>query len=89
MATTYDAWLTVTYLDAGTVVVESSIGGQVLSNRQDIASLRTTFDTIGIGIGQAIGTFTVDNIELQLIPEPTSLLLLALGAPLLHRRRRG
>lgn len=47
-----------------------------------------TFDTIGVGLGSNGNNYSIDNVVLQSVPEPSSLTLLGLGALALLRRRR-
>jgi hypothetical protein len=81
----YQARLTLSYLGLTNMMLETSLGGQVLSNRFDTLSVLTNFDAIVIAPTRPLGNFSLDNVSLVLttaIPEPPALALLG-AAPLL------
>ena len=47
-----------------------------------------TLDTLTITMNKGPATYNIDNIVVQTIPEPTTLLLLTLGGLMLRQRKR-
>lgn len=82
----YQARLSLSYLSLTNLMLEASLGGQVLSNRFDTVSVLTNFDAIVISPTRPLGTFALDNVLLAYtpatIPEPATFALLG-AMPLL------
>ncbi len=90
--TNYTATLTLTRTASG-VTLGSSFDGVTLTGA-DTATPFTSFDSLGIFIGTPFGNATtprnnfIDNVQVNVVPEPTSVALLGLGAGLLCLRNR-
>lgn len=74
----------------GTVVVDVTDTGLNPNTNQDEGLFISQFDVLGFGIGSTgvIYDYRLDNINLTLVPEPSSLALLGLSGLVLCRRRR-
>jgi len=90
-ATTYSAMFSITRSGAN-AVLSSTINGITQTGTDTGASAGFNFDQISIFTNSAPvptnATFTVDNVNVTVIPEPSAALLGALGSLALLRRRR-
>jgi hypothetical protein len=91
--TTYTASLSITRSTATSAFVSTTINGFTQSGTDTTSSAsRMSFDTVAILSGSAIvpagNTFTVDNVNVTVVPEPAVTGLGAFGLLLLVRRRR-
>jgi hypothetical protein len=89
--TTYSAVFSITRSGAN-AVLSSTINGVTQSGTDTGASAGFSYDEISIFTGSAVvptsGTFTIDNVNVTVIPEPSAAMLGALGVIGLLRRRR-
>ncbi len=89
--TTYSAIFSITRSGAD-AVLSSTINGITQSGTDVGASAGFSYDEISIFTASttvpASGTFTLDNVNVTVIPEPTAAMLGALGTLALLRRRR-
>ncbi|MEX2382265.1 MAG: PEP-CTERM sorting domain-containing protein [Opitutales bacterium] len=82
---------TLTRLSGGDLGFTVRMDGNLIGSAVDTDPLTGTFDTLYFSKGNISSDFTVDNVQLSVIPEPGTLLLMGItmGAFfLLHRRRR-
>ena len=84
--TLYAASITLDYLAANSMTVTSTFGNSTRSST--VTTPITTFDAVSIFADGANGAVTIDNVLVTVVPEPSSLLLTALGSLCLIRRRR-
>jgi hypothetical protein len=91
--TTYTASLSITRSSSSTAFVSTMINGFTQSGTATgVNASQISFDTVAILSGSAIvpagNTFTVDNVNVTLIPEPAAAVLGGFGLLALFRRRR-
>jgi hypothetical protein len=90
---TYQALFEVTYVSATQVdtlftLTEGATTRFSVAGSQTSGSLVTSFDSVVIKTGAANPTSYIDNVKVEVIPEPGSVALLGLGGLALLRRRR-
>jgi hypothetical protein len=88
--TAYDGSISITNL-GGSYAISSSLGGTSVS-WTDTTPLLTSFNAVSFYVGNtpmgSNGSFTLDNVKVEVIPEPSSLLIAALMPIAFLRRRR-
>jgi hypothetical protein len=88
---THSALYTITRNPDGSLSLSASIdGGSPATGTTGTSPHTYTFNQIGIGGGNANNSYSIDNVLIEVIPEPSAALLTALGALALAgvRRRR-
>ena len=77
--------------NGSSLAISSTLGGNT-QNWTDTSPSATTFDSISFFAGStplgSAGSFTLDNVMVEIIPEPSSLLFAAIAPLALLRRRR-
>ncbi|MFQ3669967.1 MAG: PEP-CTERM sorting domain-containing protein [Verrucomicrobiia bacterium] len=89
-ATTYQAILTLNRLSATELQISGSFNGNSIGTVTDSTSPFFSFSSAFIGTGGVNPNFRIDNVEVVVVPEPSTAALLGLGffALYLLRRRR-
>ncbi len=84
--TFYTASIVLDYTAADSMTVSSSFGSVTRTNT--VTSPITTFDAVSVFADGNNGALTIDNVLVTVVPEPSSILLGAIGSLCLLRRRR-
>ena len=87
--TMHSALFTMTRNLDGSLSMTASIdGGTAATATTGTSPFTYTFNEVGFGQGSFNGSYSIDNVVIDVVPEPSAALLSVLGALALFRRRR-